>query len=553
MKLSFRQGIARFQTDVLATPTFLQKSPGASNFIDLIVSPDPTVIVFAHKDANYIVEELKTVSHAWGPFSGSGTVYLYWDLNLLTGELTRRSTANPPIYAGTPPSTPPTDQHWFDTSETVMRVWNGAKWIEKIRVLAAYLSSGTIIRPYQLGSQAGINEECEGGNIVLDAYNKPLRQSDGSFVTSATSLIISNNSAKKVKFETEVLSGMADEPLPKYSLVQMRAGRRIILARHTDYMSRIAGIVLEDLYLNEVGYVVSDGLIRNENWNWPASSVNRPVFCGANGEVTLSPPQSGVVQAAGFIYDRDSIYMNIFAPVVLEDVSAIVAPTPLPPVSGAPVTDFYASVTAGTAPLTVSFSSASTNAPSSFDWDFTNDGITDAVTPNPSYTYAAPGTYTVRLRTANAYGSDDEIKPDYVTVGLPSPAAGNTNLGIQLGGPSQVMRNVPFQISVMVGNDGHLTATNVSRVLVIPYLKGERVILSGIPAGSTITNENELSTVTLPVIPTLPSGSSYGPFFFTAVAPTKSGKITISGAVSSAEPDSTVGDNNTSISIEVKP
>jgi hypothetical protein len=176
VKLNFRQGIARYQTDVLATPTFLQKSAGAGNFIDLLVSPDPTVIVFAHRSANYIVEETRSVANAWGPFSGSNTVYLYWDINLVTGEISRGTTLLPPIYSGSAPSTPGSDQHWFDTNETVMRVWNGTKWVEKIRCFAAYLSSGTIIRPYALGTQAGIHEECEGGNLVLDAYNKPLRR-----------------------------------------------------------------------------------------------------------------------------------------------------------------------------------------------------------------------------------------------------------------------------------------------------------------------------------------------------------------------------------------
>ena len=303
MKLSFRQGIARYQTDVLSTPTFLQKSAGAGDFIDLIVAPDPTIIAFAHRSANYIVEEVKTVIHAWGPFSGSQTVYLYWDINLLTGVVSRGTTLHPPIYAGTAPSSPATDQHWFDTTETVMRVWNGAKWTEKIRVFAAYLSSGSIIRPYNLGSQAGIVGDFEGGNLVLDAYNKPLRQSDGSFVTSVTSMVIVNNAAKKVKFEAEVLSGMADEPLPKYSLVQMRPGRRIVLARSPNYMSRIAGVVLEDLYTNEVGFITTEGLVRNENWNFPDNMVNRPIFCGANGEITTVPPTSGVIQVIFSIHN----------------------------------------------------------------------------------------------------------------------------------------------------------------------------------------------------------------------------------------------------------
>lgn len=553
MKLSFRQGIARYQTDVLSTPTFLQKSAGSGQFIDLIVSPDPTIIAFAHRSANYIVEEVKTVPNAWGPFPAgtTGTVYLYWDINLLTGGISRGTTLLSPMITGSPPTTPIIDQHWFDTSEAVMRVWNGVKWVEKIRVFAAYLSSGSIIRPYPLGSQVGITGEFEGGNLVLDAYNKPLRQSDGTFVTSVTSLLIVNNAAKKVKFEAEVLSGMAAEPAPKYSLVQMRPGRRIVLARSNQYMSRIAGVVLEDLYTNEVGFITTEGLVRNEAWNWPASSVNRPVFCGTNGEITTTPPTTGVLQAAGFVYDTDSIYMNIFPPIVLDDLSVPTPPPPPPGPVGAPVTDFFTTTTSGPAPFTVSFNSTSLNSPSAFAWDFTGDGVVDGTTANITYTYASPGVYNVSLRATNAFGHDDEVKVGYITVTVPPPSGLFTNLGVRLGGPAQVSRNHTFPVSINVNNDGFLTATTVVRVIRIADVKGQQIIPSALPAGATVTRDSNVTVITFPAIGTLPSGTAYGPVFFDLQAPTKSGQITMYGSVQSPEVDQTLGDNTASIAIEV--
>lgn len=550
MLLNFRQGIARYQTDVSATPTFLQKSAGAGNFIDLLVSPDPTVVVFAHRTANYIVEETKSVVHAWGPLVGAATVYLYWDINLVTGEVSRGYTTLPPIYSGSSPSSPAVDQHWFDTTETVMRIWNGSKWVEKIRCFAAYLSSGVIIRPYPLGTQAGINEECEGGNLILDAYNKPLRQSDGTFITSVSSLIIVNNSAKKVKFEAEVLSGMAAEPIPKFSLVQMRPGRKIVLARSIDYMSRIAGIVLEDLYTNEPGYIATDGLVRNSAWNFSSTMVNRPIFCGPNGEITTTPPSVGVLQAAGFVFDTDSIYVNVFAPIILDDLT--LPPVLPPPPVGAPIADFYAATTTGVAPLTVNFSNASTGSPTSFEWDIMNDGTIDATTTSATYTFAAPGSYPVRLRAINAFGHDDEIKDAYINVSLPSTPSTFTNLGISLGAPTQIGQNQNFQVSVIISNDGYLTGTNVSRVITIPDLKGEQIIVSGLPVGSTSSHAAGKTVVTLPPVITLPSGSSY-PSMFTVKAPGRNGELSISAVVNSIEVDSTIGDNTTSISIQVKP
>lgn len=585
MKLSFRQGIARYQTDISSNPIFLQRSPGAGNFIDLVVSPDPTVVVFAHRDANYIVEENKTVLNAWGPISGSNTTHLYWDINLLTGALTRGTTVIPPMYAGSPPASPIIDQHWYNTTDNVMRVWNGMKWVEVIRTFAGHISSSAIIRPNRLGSEAGITGNFEGGNIILDAYNKPLRQSDGTFVTSSTNLIISNNSAKKVKFETEILNGMAAEPIPKFTLVQMRSGRQIVVGRSSDFMSRVAGLVTEDLHRNEVGYVIPDGLVRNESWNFPAIFVNRPIFCGLNGEVTVVPPKFGVSQICGYVFDRDSVYINIMAPVILDDVYRNLPPVIVPPAL-APVADFYTSTTTGRAPFNVTFTSVSTGSPTQLEWDFNNDGIVEATGQIVTYTFRTPGTYTVRLRAVNAFGEDAEIKNSYIVVQsgtspipappaptptppgppVPSPAPGPvpvptpapspsefyTNLGVRLGGPNQVMRNTTFQVSITVTNDSYYTATNVTRQIVIPDLKAEQIVVSGLPEGSTTKRVTSRLIIDMPVLATIPSGKSYGPINFSIKAPQRAGALKIHASVSSTEKDATPGDNDASISVEVK-
>jgi hypothetical protein len=74
-------------------------------------------------------------------------------------------------------------------------------------------------------------------------------------------------------------------------------------------------------------------------------------------------------------------------------------------------------VLVGPAALTVNFQSLSTNGGggpiTSYAWDFENDGITDSVLQNPTFTYLVPGTYSVKLTigdgvntaslTANAY------------------------------------------------------------------------------------------------------------------------------------------------------
>ena len=84
------------------------------------------------------------------------------------------------------------------------------------------------------------------------------------------------------------------------------------------------------------------------------------------------------------------------------------------------VAAFSATPTSGTAPLTVTFTDASTGAPTTWAWTF-DDGATSTA-QSPSHTYAAAGTYTVVLTVTNAGGSDTETKAGYITVtAAPTP------------------------------------------------------------------------------------------------------------------------------------
>jgi PKD repeat protein len=86
------------------------------------------------------------------------------------------------------------------------------------------------------------------------------------------------------------------------------------------------------------------------------------------------------------------------------------------PSGGSPTADFSATPTTGTAPLPVSFSDLSTGGPTSWAWDFDNNGTVDSTAQNPSFTYANAGTYSVKLTVSNANGSNTKTKTGYITV-----------------------------------------------------------------------------------------------------------------------------------------
>ena len=563
MQISFRQGIVKVQTDVNAQVVFLQKSTLNAAFVDLIVSPTPTTITFAHGTANYVFEEPKTVRNAWGPFSNGVTQYLYWDIDLLTAVMTRGITTLPPLYSATPPNAPVTGQHWFDSINTIMQVWNGHTWITKLRVFAAVYTHSAVLQPYPIGSQAGLNTTIYAGSIALDEYNLPIRQSDGTFVTSETGIAVVGMATKRIRFETELLHLQAEEHISQYALVRTTPGKTCILARSSDPMSRVSGIAMEDMFQGQVGLIVEEVLIRYDGWSWPKSSVNRPLFCDITGGLTLTPPTAGVLQQVGSVYDVDTIYVDIYPSITLDDPYAPggIIP-PVTPPAGSPVADFTCVpfTTTGPAPFTVNFVSTSTGSPTLLEWDFTNDGTIDATGTTVSYTFASIGTYNVRLRATNGVGVDEMIKNAFVTVVAAPPTGTYTNLEVNLGGPNQAQSGTIFNVMMSVNNTGYLTATNVQRTFTvqdmgnqIPTITCPSLPAFGHPGGPTSARVGSTTVITLPLIVSMISNAPTVSVTFAITAPYTRGDLKMSATVTSPEVDETVGDNTTALTVTVKP
>jgi PKD repeat protein len=69
----------------------------------------------------------------------------------------------------------------------------------------------------------------------------------------------------------------------------------------------------------------------------------------------------------------------------------------------APVVDFNASPTSGTAPATVTFSNATTGQVTSWVWSFGDGGVSSG--QSPTYVYSTPGDYWVTLKATGPGGT----------------------------------------------------------------------------------------------------------------------------------------------------
>jgi parallel beta-helix repeat protein len=163
---------------------------------------------------------------------------------------------------------------------------------------------------------------------------------------------------------------------------------------------------------NQIGQAVDITFTDDEDWRTAISRirVNGREIDGEN--YSLSP---GKISIVADVFDQAGEY-NIA--VIAEGYSMVTVTQSM--ASGA-VADFTADKTSGPAPLTVQFADKSTENPTSWAWDFDNDGVVDSIEQNPSYEYTAVGTYTVKLTVSNDLGSDEEIKEDYITVTDPAP------------------------------------------------------------------------------------------------------------------------------------
>jgi PKD repeat protein len=86
-----------------------------------------------------------------------------------------------------------------------------------------------------------------------------------------------------------------------------------------------------------------------------------------------------------------------------------------------PVAAFSASTVSPSLGSTVTFTDQSTNIPTSWAWSFSPNTIvyvggTSASSQNPQVQFTALGQYSVTLTATNAFGSDPEIKANYINV-----------------------------------------------------------------------------------------------------------------------------------------
>lgn len=300
MRIPFRQGIVLYQH-----PTFLSVGP---TYVSISVIDQPLVVAIASGTTDYLHIETNSVPNAWGPITSGVDQWLYWDLNMRTATRTFGITKVNPAVGAIAPISPANDQHWFDTSNGIMKVWSSSsnRWVERVRVFACKLAGGSsaismsINSPQFQGTQVGFTNPAYVGQILFNAQSRqPLKTPDGKFSTTEDRFAVETLSMSDIKFAALTIQAEAQQNLAPYSIVKFQEFGRVVHADpQTASQVGIYGLVQTGALIGDFVNITIEGLITNPAWDWTAAGINAPLYSDNAGALTTVPVQPGQLPVA---------------------------------------------------------------------------------------------------------------------------------------------------------------------------------------------------------------------------------------------------------------
>ena len=106
------------------------------------------------------------------------------------------------------------------------------------------------------------------------------------------------------------ISAIAAVAIGAYRAVAFRADGRLEPANHDNpaHLGRVAGITAASAAAGESAKARVSGILSFNGWNW---SPGRPVYVGAGGGLTQTPPATGFVQQIGVAAGADALLVGL--------------------------------------------------------------------------------------------------------------------------------------------------------------------------------------------------------------------------------------------------
>lgn len=295
MRISFRQGIVSHDST-----GFLHKNN--VDGVDIVVSERPTIITIADRTANYTFSEDLSINNAWvGPFDSTITYWLYWQFDLADLTRTFESTTVEPTFGAVQPPSPLPGQLWYNTITNEYFKYDNGIWSRILAVLTARLENNTfsglgINAPQFTGTQIGVTTSVLSGRIIRQESGTLLRKLDGTFLTAEDQLFVDTDTSA-IRLESNVVRAQSTEPsISAYSIVAYNTTGGIRTAQYADAQSTICAVSLESLALGEVGVIVPQGIVTNDQWSFSDTEIGSPLWIDNGLLVSRDPHVTNVIQ-----------------------------------------------------------------------------------------------------------------------------------------------------------------------------------------------------------------------------------------------------------------
>ena len=293
---------------------------GREEFLNLVdgninlIARSSTKVIFAHGDATYLVEETGNIAPAWvGPFSNSQSYWFYWDISLEDGIVTRGKTSIAPSFGNTLPGSPVIDQHFFDKTDNYMKVWDGGKWQQKIRVFAGSLINGEL-SSLSKGSQVDLYGPTVANELRFHKATRTIKieLDDGNFefVTVTGDPTVDVGQLENFRLGRSDLSLEAGGNISKNYCVVVDDDGTIVVASSANQDKESIGIIEVAVSAGDKRNVITRGFVQNRDWDWSEPPLS-PLYVGLNGELTPTIPTSTSLQKMGHIVGPDTVYIDV--------------------------------------------------------------------------------------------------------------------------------------------------------------------------------------------------------------------------------------------------
>jgi hypothetical protein len=292
MIVNFRHGIVSCATSPLTGQPDILNPRGST--VDLtLVGGTPIVFTIAHGLSNYLFTIEQPVPNAWVNFGTpqypNGIDYnLFIDIHPVTGAMSFGQTRYPTHIGKSAPQSPNIDQHWYDTQNFKTKVWNGAVWVEKIRLFVGkYINTSTIL-PQSRGSQIGIQQQTLTGKVIYSDSGRPVKKSTGEFFTTEDSIFVNGQVNGPNSLDTRLITVQAGETIPKSSIVKFTSFDTVVLATYEDTDNAQLAFAKTSATTGQTLEIVLQGVVENAAWNF--ASPNDHVWVSDSGQVSAINP-----------------------------------------------------------------------------------------------------------------------------------------------------------------------------------------------------------------------------------------------------------------------